>query len=169
MPGKQATLVELTDLQREILERIFSRRKTPQQLAIRAKIIYFADEGFNNPQIAEELPINRDTVSRWRCKWAKHKDVLREIEKSGEEKKIVEAIVEVLSDAPRSGRPSEFTPEQLVQIIAIACEATEESGRPISHWSQVEIADEAKKRGIVESISQQTISRFLKRGRLKTS
>ena len=42
------------------------------------------------------------------------------------------AIDEVLSDEQRSGRPREFITEQLTMIFAVACEAMEESGRPVA-------------------------------------
>ena len=62
------------------------------------------------------------------------------------------------------GTPATFTLEQIVQIIAIACEEPTISERPISHWSPTEIADEAIKRGIVEQISVRSVGRFLKGG-----
>jgi hypothetical protein len=49
--------------------------------------------------------------------------------------------------------------------VALACEnPREESGRPITHWTPPELADEAVKRGIVESISPRSVGRFLGRG-----
>ena len=72
---------------------------------------------------------------------------------------------EVLADEPRPGTPPTFTPEQVVRIVALACEdPREESGRPITHWSTAELADEAIKRGIVKSISARSVGRFLGRG-----
>ena len=57
------------------------------------------------------------------------------------------------------------TPEQIVEIIAIACEQPEEeSQRPVSHWSAREVAEEAVKRKIVPAISVRTVGRFLKSG-----
>ncbi len=61
----------------------------------------------------------------------------------------------VLSDEPRWGAPVKFSAEQVVQIIAIACETPQLSGRPISQWSAWELADEAIIRGIVTTISAQ--------------
>jgi len=80
------------------------------------------------------------------------------------------AIIEgILDDAPRPGGPATFTPEQIVQIVAVACEPPEKSGRPISHWTARELADEVQKRQIVSSISSRTVGRFLKAGRLTTA
>ena len=56
--------------------------------------------------------------------------------------------------------------EQIVQIIAVACEPPEHSGRPISHWTVRELADEVQKRGIVATVSPRSVGRFLKRGRV---
>ncbi len=54
-----------------------------------------------------------------------------------------------------------FLSEQITQIIAIACEDPEKSGRPISHWTAQEIADEAVKRNILGQISIRTVNRIL--------
>ncbi|MGH7002029.1 MAG: helix-turn-helix domain-containing protein [Stellaceae bacterium] len=70
---------------------------------------------------------------------------------------------ERLADAPRSGAPAKYTPEQICAVVAMTCEKPSESERPISHWSQREIADEAMRRGLVPSISQRSVGRFLKK------
>ena len=59
------------------------------------------------------------------------------------------------------GRPPTFTAEQLTGVFAVACEAVEESGRPVACWTQREIADEVVARGIVSSISTSHINRLL--------
>ena len=73
-------------------------------------------------------------------------------------------MLDRLCDAPRSGKPVRITAEQVCQIIELACEAPERFGRPISHWSEREIAAEVKARGIVEQISDRHAARLLKRG-----
>jgi putative transposase len=69
-----------------------------------------------------------------------------------------------LADAPRPGAPAKLTADQRCRIEALACEKPEESGRPITHWTAREIADELKKRKIVENISPRHAARLLKRG-----
>jgi putative transposase len=49
--------------------------------------------------------------------------------------------------------------------MALACEDPKATGRPVSHWTPRELADEAVHRGIVLSISPRTVGRFLKGGR----
>jgi hypothetical protein len=49
----------------------------------------------------------------------------------------------------------------VTQILAVACEPPELSGRPIVAWTAREVADEVIKRGIVESISVSQARRYL--------
>ncbi len=92
-----------------------------------------------------------------------------EEEEETSEKALRECVEEVLADAPRSGAPATFGPEQVVQIVALACEAPREgSGRAVTHWTSRELADEAVKRGIVRSISVRSVGRFLGRGGSQT-
>ena len=72
-------------------------------------------------------------------------------------------VAERLQDLPRSGAPDTFTPEQLCQIVVLACEKREHYGRPITHWTNNELVDEAIKQGIVESISTSYVGQLLKK------
>ena len=45
------------------------------------------------------------------------------------------------------------SPLNEIDIIAIACESPDASGRPISHWTHEEIAQEAISRGVAKDIS----------------
>jgi Homeodomain-like domain len=86
--------------------------------------------------------------------------------KEASERDLRRAIEQTLCDRPRSGAPPTFTAEQVCQIVAMACEApSQESGRPVTHWSTTELAEEAVKRGIVKEISARSVGRFLKGGR----
>ena len=67
-----------------------------------------------------------------------------------------------LSDAPRSGSPGVFTPEQIVGLIGIACEPPENSGRPVTSWTGKELADESRKRGLINSVSASHVNRILR-------
>ena len=73
------------------------------------------------------------------------------------------SVTERLEDAPRPGKPVTIGPEQVCQIVALACEAPEKSGRPISQWTGREIADEMMARNIVDTISPRHAARLLKR------
>ena len=114
--------------------------------------------------------MQHEAVRRWRTRWQANRERLHGIESDASVTDEVErleyleaAIREVLSDNPRCGAPLTFSADQVAKIMAIACEVPQESGRPISYWTPREIADEAMKRKIVETISPQSVERFLKR------
>ncbi len=69
--------------------------------------------------------------------------------------------------SPGPGPPGKFTPEQIVQILAVACEPPGKSGRPITHRTAQELADEVIERGIVPSISTAQVGRFLREAALQ--
>jgi putative transposase len=164
MPGKAAKVV-ITERQQEVL-RGFTRRPTcPQRLVQRAQMILLAFEGWSNEAVAERLRCERHQVGIWRRRWTKAFKRLVLVECCEEDAKALEeAIAQVLNDAYRSGWAGKFTPEQVAQILAVACEAPEESGRPVSHWTAKELADEVVRREIVASISPRQVGRFLKSG-----
>jgi putative transposase len=62
-------------------------------------------------------------------------------------------VRERLADASRPGAVPRLSAEQVCQIVALACEQPSGSGRPISHWSDRELADEIVRRGITDRIS----------------
>ena len=170
MPGPRPRPIVLTDPQRGTLEHLTRRTSSTQGLVRRACIVLAAAEGHNNEQIARSLGINRETARLWRRVWSDAQELLAAAEEEEiSEKALRECVEEVLADAPRSGAPATFAPEQVVQIVALACEAPREgSGRPVSHWTPRELADEAVKRGIVRSISVRSVGRFLGRGGSET-
>lgn len=127
-----------------------------------------AADGANNTEVAERLNIQRSTARIWRERWAAAAPALLLAEEEGiNDKGWAELIKQVLADEPRPGALSTFEPEQIAQIIAVACEDPQESGRPVTHWTPQELADEAIKRGFVTSISPRSVGRFLKRGGLE--
>ena len=158
-----APAIELSARQQEVLERLVRRRTGEQRLAERARIVLAAAQGGLNRDLATRMGVDADTVGRWRRRWAAAQEQLAAAEQGPRTSDLGRCITEILVDAPRSGRPGTFAPEQIVEIIAIACESPEEdSQRPVSHWTPREVAEEAVKRKIVPSISRRTVGRFLK-------
>lgn len=165
---RRAPIIDLSVRQHEALSRLVRQPTTEQRVAARAEIILAAAEGGQNQEIAERLDLEADTVCKWRGRWARAQEQLAAAEADTQASALNRCLIDLLVDAPRSGRPGDFTPEQIVQLIAIACEdpeAEEASARPVSHWTPREVADEAVKRGIVSSISVRTVGRFLKSDR----
>ena len=164
MPGMAAKVV-ISERQQEVLQSMVWSRSCPQGLAHRAEIILLAFSGLKNEVIAERLGCERHGVGTWRRRWRKFFPRLVVIECTEKPPALREAIGEVLGDLPRAGCGGKFTAEQIAQILAVACEPPENSGRPVTHWTPRELADEAVQRGIVASISARQVGRFLKGGR----
>jgi putative transposase len=159
-----------TEKQKDILQRILRRATSPQHLVLRAKIVRAGTEyGRRDTQIGRELNCHTQTVHTWRHRWLGAWESLLEVEEVGTESDLETSIIEVLSDRPRPGTPAKFSAEEICQIINVACEEPEQSGRPITEWTPRELADEVVKRKIVESISPTQTGRFLKRGGFKTA
>jgi hypothetical protein len=155
MRGPNPRTVELSDEQCQALQAFIRRHSASQQLVLRARIVLQAADGQCNAAIAHALRVGRDMVRLWRGRWALFPPIpLAEL-----------GLEERLSDAPRSGKTPGITAEQVCAIVAMACEAPEQSGRPITHWTQREIADEVIKRGIVPRISPRHAARILKNPR----
>ncbi len=57
--------------------------------------------------------------------------------------------------------------EQVVELFALACSDPENDGRPISHWTTRELADEMIKQKIVKSISPRHVGRLLQEAEIK--
>jgi putative transposase len=165
MPTPQATPIEASERTQQILEAILRRRTAPLWLVTRVKIIIRAVAGWTNTAIAEELGLDRITVRLWRHRWYESTERRVAIEETADNEHELEAfIIDSLRDAYRSGTPPKFSAEQVIQVVAIACEDPQVSGYPVSHWTPKEVAAEAIKRGIVERISERQVGRFLKRG-----
>src|SRR5947209_746971 len=159
MPGKTAK-VTITERQQDILRALHNAPTASSQLRQRAAIILAAFAGRDNPQIAAEVGLSRRQVSLWRRRWADAWDRLIRIECLESHAALRRVIEQVLRDEPRPGPPGKFTPEQIVQILAVACEPPEKSGRPITHWTARELVDEVTLRGIVPSISVAQVGRY---------
>ena len=152
MRGPKPQELTLSEKEQEELEVLVCRHNTPQQQALRGRLVLAAAEGKNNTQIARNQHVSMDTVRTWRTRWI----ALQTIDLADLD------VGERLSDVPRSGRPSEITAEQVCQMVALACDQPKE--RPISHWTGREIADEMMARGIVKQISPRHAARLLKKG-----
>ena len=168
--GRRATPVEVSERQRGILQRLAQVGTTGQELAIRARIVLMSATGTERHNQAMAERVHPERVSRWRVRWAKANERLSAAEGAGaRDKDLAALVIEVLSDRPRPGAPSRFTAEQVTDIIALACDKPSDSGLPVSHWTPPDVAKEAIKRSIVQSISPRQVDRFLKRSRTQTT
>ncbi|MCY2953662.1 MAG: helix-turn-helix domain-containing protein [Planctomycetota bacterium] len=164
----------LPEKQRSILEQIVRRTHCPKIIALRAGLVLAADEGLAPTAAGKRLGCSRELARRWRDRFANAQagwtsqpppaadPAIADVDAA--DARLTGQILDTLEDRPRSGPPRTFTPTQLCQIMSLACEKRpEECGRPVTHWTSRELADEAARRGIVPSISPRHVGRFLKK------
>lgn len=165
MPGTAAK-VKVSEKQWAVLQELSRSRTVAKGIVQRALIVVRGFQGLLNEQIAEEVGLNRQQVGVWRKRWRDAWDSLC-VWECTEPHRLREAILEVLSDAPRPGSPGKVTAEQVAQILAVACESPKLSGRPITRWTHRELRDEVIKREIVASISVAQVGRYLQQAALR--
>jgi DNA-directed RNA polymerase specialized sigma24 family protein len=91
MPRTSPYTIELSEVDREALERLAARYSSPYRDVMRAKIVLYAARGFSNEEIAARLDLPRQVVSKWR-------------------KRFFEEGMPGLEERPRGGRPPVFSP-----------------------------------------------------------
>ena len=167
---KPVAKTQISKRQRAILEAICRTRTAAQRLVERATIVLMSSQAISDQELGDRLGVGPIRVERWSRRWANAEKKLAQAEQVGASDADLKALIEnVLADKPRSGTPAKFTAEQIVDIVALACESPRDCGLPISHWTSSELASEAIKRKIVESISPRHLDRFLKGGQRSAS
>ncbi|WP_165986923.1 IS630 family transposase [Streptomyces sp. YIM 98790] len=114
MPGPKPLSLELSEREPRVLRGWLRKRTASQALVLRARIVLPCAEGRPNSQVAQELGISRQTVRKWRSRFAADR-------------------LEGLVDAPRSGAPRRITDEQVESLVARTLDQAPPSGD--SHWS----------------------------------
>lgn len=167
---RRARDLELSSTQRRLLESISRSRTLPQRLVERAQMVVWCDDGLSDAAQARLLNVDAQRPRRWRRRWLAQVEELAEAEHAGAtDRELSQRIQGMLLDEERTGSPAKFSPEQIAQIISLACEPPEESGLPVTHWTPNELAKEARKRGMVESISPRHLDRLMKSVRGSTA
>jgi transposase len=113
MPKGKATPLALTAAERAGLERLVRRRKTAQDLALRARIVLRCAEGATNQAVAGEAGVCAHTVGKWRERFARDR-------------------LEGLRDGPRSGAPRTVTDERVADLLVRTLETMPADA---THWS----------------------------------
>ena len=124
--------IKLRPAERTQLEQWESSHGTPQQVALRCRIILGAVAGEDNVAIAEDLGVSRPTVQRWR-------------KRVGEQ-----GIGEVWEIAPGRGRKPQYDQATRAAIIAATLQSKPAG---MSHWSCRLMAE-------AQDVSKSTVNRL---------
>ena len=169
MAGRPPTPIGLTSAQTSILASILRKESSIQKLVRRARLVLSLDACKYNQQAADRAGVTRPTACTWRTRWLAASEKLQAAEASDNEKELVKVIRDLLADLPGKGTKPKFSAEQVCEIVTLACEQPDASGRATTHWTHKELRDEVIKREIVESISSRQVGRFLKRSGYQAS
>src|SRR3954463_11207344 len=91
--------LQIDENQRKRLVHLANAGKTPQKVALRARIVLRAGEGRPNNAIAKELEVSRPTVILWRERF-------KELGVPG-----------IMRDAKRPGRRKSVSPELVQRVV----------------------------------------------------
>ncbi len=141
MPAKRY-LVNLTQDEREQLLDIARRGKSPARKVKRSLILYKADEGLTDQQIAGALLVSPSTVVRVRQRFAE------------------EGLERALNERARPGKRRKLDGKQEAHLVAVACTPAPEGH---THWTLQLLADKVVKLELADSISPETVRQVLKK------
>jgi transposase len=111
--GFSAPHIQLSPSERETLGGLTRRRKTASGLALRAAIVLHAARGETNVAIADKLSTSRETVGRWRKRFASRR-------------------LDGLYDEPRPGTPRRILDRDVERVVTRTLESLPEGQ---THWS----------------------------------
>ena len=115
----------------EMLQKWDRAQKTPQQIAMRCRIILSYQKRKYPQLVAQDLGCRWNTAAIWIKRWEEAiPNVLEYWNKKGFDRQ--KSVMKILQDKPRSGREPTYTTEQVTKIIALACQPPAEFGRPIT-------------------------------------
>ncbi len=135
--------MELSAHERAELEALTRKGTLSARRMKRALALLAADEGKTDEQIAARVRVHRTTVEEIR-------------------KRFVEEGLEIaLSERPRPGKARLLDGKQEAYLVALAC-STPPGGR--AKWTMQLLADRLVALNLVESISDDTVRRALKKG-----
>ena len=136
--------VDLTEAERNYVLSLVQRGRAPVRKVRRAQILLAAADGHSDAAIARLLHSSVSTVERTR-------------------KHFVEAGLEsALHERPRPGARRKLEAKQAAFLIALACSAPPDGRRC---WAMQLLADKLVELQVVETISDETIRRILKKTR----
>ena len=136
MPGTAS--IQLTEQQRDELQRCVRSPGLAARTVERAKIILGLAAGKAKKEIAEQAGVVRQTVRRW-------------------ERSFLRQGIKGLEDAPRPGRPRVIQPEKIQQIVQ---KTTGETPPDSTHWSTRSLAK-------TMNVSASSVSRIWRAHKLK--
>ena len=144
MPEKRQA-VQLTTAEREVLEQFVAHGTKSARAINRARILLLLDEGRREHELTTILGVSRGTIYNVRQKYLKKEHA---------------HILDVLHEAPRSGRPLKIDSRVEANVTMIACSDPPEG---YGRWTLHMIADKLVQLEVIDTISHESVRRTLKK------
>ncbi len=135
-------VVSLTDVQRAELRALIRSGTASARVLTRARVLLLTDQGTTDEQIATALHVGTTTVERLRRRF------------------VEEGLDPTLQDRPRPGGTPKLDGKQEALLVAFACS---EPPQDRVKWTMQLLADKLVAIGAVETISDETVRRVLKK------
>jgi transposase len=135
-------VIDLKAEERERLQQLIRKGKTSARSITRARILLLAEAGQSNQAIVTALQTSLSTVKRVRRRF------------------VEEGIEDALYDRPRPGVARKLDGRQEALLVALACSEPPEEW---VCWTMQLLADRLVELGEVETISDETVRRVLKK------
>ena len=136
---------------------------------VRSRILYYASQGWDNQEIAEEIGMHINTVGKWRVHLVSCVPLLNLVAEQNP-KKLRKLYCDTLMDEHRSGAPIKYSENVRSEIKLIAVKNPKDYGFTISHWS-LPFLEKAVKENVkapnIEDISIGVIYNILTRDEIK--
>lgn len=107
---------EMTEQERETIERLSRSRTAPARQVERARMVQWASEKQRVPQIAARLGVAENTVRNWLHRFT-------------------EAGLPGICDEVRTGRPPTYSAEEVSVVVATALTKPDDLALPFGHWT----------------------------------
>lgn len=135
-------VVTLADAQRAELRALIRTGTAPARLLTRARVLLLTDQGVTDEHIAATLHVGTTTVERLRRRF------------------VEEGLDSTLQERPRPGGTPKLDGKQEALLVALACS---EPPQERAKWTMQLLADKLVAIGAVETISDETVRRVLKK------
>jgi transposase len=124
--GRPIAPFEVSDEEREVLERWERRPSSAQALALRARLVLACEFGLSNSEVAELLDVSRPMVGKWRARF-------------------IESRLDGLLDEPRPGAPRAISDADVERVLTLTLETKPDDA---THWSTRSMA---RRSGLTQS------------------
>jgi transposase len=141
---RKVYVVDLSEEEKAHLQSLTKKGKTSARKLNRARVLLLANEGDTDKQIAKAVGVGTSTVERIRKRF------------------VTEGSLEAaLTERPRPGGARKLSGKQEAYLLALASSDPPEGNK---RWTMQLLADRLVELEVVDSLSDETVRRTLKRG-----